>query len=246
MQSHNENEFYDSEPNIEWANASISDVPRDQLRMQLEFYQESLILKGFDDQVSWVRRVSADEIAATLTHHMGARTGLLPQGALWWKQSSQGTITAIWREPQVWAASLQVKAFEAPERFQLPMPGLIFICPIGHAPWVFAAQGRPEDPEAKLYHAPTFNVFRNGRVCPGNHTFPERPEKVPESFFESHFSTTGDTQDRSTKHPNELYDLWKEINGQDEYPLDDLVQVSNIAGIMEIPDWQPRYYRTPN
>ena len=26
----NENEFYDSEPNLEWANASISDVPRDQ------------------------------------------------------------------------------------------------------------------------------------------------------------------------------------------------------------------------
>ena len=39
----NESEFYDSEPNLQWANASISDVPRDQLRMQLEFYQESLI-----------------------------------------------------------------------------------------------------------------------------------------------------------------------------------------------------------
>ena len=239
----NENELYDSEPNIKWANASISEVPRDQLRMQLEFYQESLILKGFNDGVSWVRSVSPDEIAATLQHHMGSRTGLLPRDTLWWRQSKEGIITAIWKEPQVWATALQVKAFEAPERFQLPMPGLVFICAQGQAPWVFAAQERPLDPEAQLYHAPTFNVFQNGRVCPGNHTFPERPEKIPESFFQSHFSTTGDTHGRSEKHPNQLYDLWKEINGQDEYPLDDLVQISNVAEIMEIPDWQPRYHQ---
>ena len=232
----NENESYNSTPNVQWANASISDVPRDELRMQLEFYQESLILKGFEDEVSWIRRVSADEIAATLTHHMGARTGLLPRDTLWWRQSREGIITALWREPQVWAASLQVRAFEAPERFRLPMPGLIFICPPGQAPWVFAARERPEDPEAQLYHTPTFNVFWNGRVCPGNHTFPERPEGVPESFFQSHFSTTGDTQDRSKKHRNQLYDLWKEINGQDEYPLDDLVKIDSVARIMEIPD----------
>ncbi len=238
----NENESYNGAPSVQWANASISDVPRDKLRMQLEFYQESLVLKGFDDEVSWIRRVSADEIAATLTHHMGARTGLLPRDTLWWRQSREGTITALWREPQVWAASLQAKAFEALERFRLPMPGLVFICPPGQAPWVFAARERPEDPGARLYHAPTFNVFRNGRVCPGNHTFPERPEEIPESFFQSHFSTTGDTQGRSKKHRDQLYDLWKEINGRDEYPLDDLVEIGDVAGIMEIPDLQTRRY----
>ena len=47
----NQNEPYNSPPNVEWANARISDVPRDQLRMQLEFYQESLILKGFEDEI---------------------------------------------------------------------------------------------------------------------------------------------------------------------------------------------------
>ena len=147
--------------------------------MQLEFYQESLILKGFDKEVSWIRQVSADEIAATLTHHMGARTGLLPQGTLWWRQSSQGTITAIWREPQVWAASLQVKAFEAPERFQLPMPGLIFICPSGHAPWVFAAQGTARGPGGEAVPRPHLQRIPERASMPGQPHLPGETGENP-------------------------------------------------------------------
>ena len=31
----------------------------------------------------------------------------------------------------------------------------------------------PADPEQHLFRAPAFNVFRDGRVCPGSHRFPE-------------------------------------------------------------------------
>ena len=226
----------DNRQNVQWAKAPISDVPRDRLMMRLDFYQENLILKGYEGEMVWTRRISADSIATALMRHMGARSGLLPPDALWWKQSSEGTITALWREPRVWAAALQEKAFEKPARFQLPMPGLVFICAPGRPPWVFAARERPTSPEDQLYHTPTFNVFQDGRVCPGNHAFPERPEDIPESFFQSHFSMTGHTEGRSKKHRGELIQLWEEINGQDEYPLEDLVECATLEEVMGIPD----------
>ena len=226
----------DNRQNVQWAKAPISDVPRDKLLMRLDFYQENLILKGYADEMVWTRRVDADSIATALIRHMGARSGLLPPDALWWKQSSEGTITALWREPRVWAAALQEKAFEKPVRFQLPMPGLVFLCPPGRPPWVFAAKERPASSEDQLYHTPTFNIFQDGRVCPGNHAFPERPGDIPESFFQSHFSMTGHTEGRSKKHRGKLIQLWEEIDGQDEYPLDDLVEYATLEEIMRIPD----------
>ena len=65
------------------------------------------------------------------------------------------------------------------------MPGLIFVCSPGRGPWVYAAKKRPSDPEQQLYRAPAFNVFQDGRVCPGSHRFPEEVDRIPESFFES-------------------------------------------------------------
>ena len=176
---------------INWAAASVE---RDMLRMRLDIYEENLVLKSYGQDANWTRRVDADRIAAAFMQHMGASTGLLPRGALWWKQSEEGVVTALWREPRVWTASLQVEAFQPPERFRLPMPGLLFITAPGRAPWIFATLKRPEDPEETLCNAPTFNVFRNGRVCPGSHRFPDRADEVPESFFQSRFSMTGDTR----------------------------------------------------
>ncbi len=43
-----------------------------------------------------------------------------------------------------------------------------------------------------------------GRVCPGSHRFPEEVGLIPESFFQSFFSLTGDTRNRSKKHPDNL------------------------------------------
>ena len=46
---------------------------------------------------------------------------------------------------------------------------------------------------------PAFNVFRDGRVCPGSHSFPDEVGLIPESFFQSYFSLTGDTRERSKR-----------------------------------------------
>lgn len=224
-----------SDEQTAWAGHSLRDVPPDPLRARLDIHEESMVLRCFEDTETWVRHVNADQMAALITRHIGTSTGLLPPDCLWWRHSQSGTVTALWRKPQVWPVALQTRALQPAERLMLPMPGLIFICTPGQAPWVFACARYPEDQLEKVYCMPAFNMFRNGRACPGNHEFPREVSRIPESFFQSHFSLTGDSRDRSRSHPDNLHELWKEIDGKDEYPMEDLVEQGNIHQAMEIP-----------
>ena len=70
---------------------SRDDVPRDTLQAQLEVYQETVLLRGFEGDRTWVRTVSADEIANVFTRHLGFASGLLPENALWWSQGETGS-----------------------------------------------------------------------------------------------------------------------------------------------------------
>ena len=158
----------------QWSLPGQADLPRDQLQMQLEVYSETVLLRGFQGDSHWVRTVSADEIANVFIRHLGFSSGLLPDNALWWNQGETGQMVALWRPPQVWAVALQRGAFQPPARLRLPMPRLVFVCSPGRAPWVYAALERPSHAGQQLYRAPAFNVFRDGRVCPGSHRFPRR------------------------------------------------------------------------
>ena len=218
----------------EWSLPGPTEVPRDDLKVQLEVYGETILLRGFEDDTAWVRTVSADEIAGVFTQHLGFSSGLLPQEALWWNQGETGQVVGLWRPPQVWPVALQREAFKPPARLRLPMPGLLFVCSPGRAPWAYAALNRPTDPEQHLFRIPAFNVFRDGRVCPGSHRFPEEVGLIPESFFQSFFSSTGDTRDRSKKHPDNLHTLWEELDGKTEYPIEDLVPQCTVAHAMAV------------
>ena len=101
---------------------------------------------------------------------------------------------------------------------------------------------RPTDPEEQLFRAPAFNVFSDGRACPWSHTFPEEVGLIPESFFQSFFSLTGDTRERSKKHPDNLQVLWEELDGKTEYPLEDLVPQCTVAEVMAASEGR-RVYR---
>ena len=207
-------------------------MPRDKLNLQLEVYDETLLLRGIEGDTDWVRTVSADEIANVFIQHLGFSSGLLPQDALWWGQGETGQVVALWRPPQVWPVALQREAFKPPARLRLPMPGLVFVCSPGRAPWVYAALERPTDPEQQLYRMPAFNVFSDGRVCPGSHHFPQEVAQIPESFFQSYFSGTGDSRNRSKKHSDDLHALWEELDGKTEYPLEDLVPQCTVAQVI--------------
>ena len=222
----------DESDTTRWSLPEQMEAPRDELKVQLEIYDESILLRGFEDGGGWVRPVSADGIANALTQHLGFSSGLLPEGAIWWNQGEAGQMVALWRPPKVWPAALQREAFAPPARLRLPMPGLVFVCSPGRAPWVYAAPSRPSDPEQQLFRAPAFNVFSDGRACPGSHTFPEAISEIPESFFRSFFSLTGDSGNRSEKHPDNLLALWEELDGKTEYPTEDLVPQCTVAQAM--------------
>ena len=225
----------------EWSLPGPADAARDELQMQLEVYRETILLWGFEENSNWVRTVSADAIANAFTQHLGFSSGLLPQDALWWNQGETGQVVALWRPPQVWPVALQREAFKPPARLRLPMPGLVFVCSPGRSPWVYAALNRPTDPDDRLYRMPAFNVFRDGRVCPGSHRFPDEVGLMPESFFRSFFSLTGDTRERSKKYPDNLHALWEELDGETEYPVEDLVPQCSVAQAMAVSEGRRGY-----
>ena len=226
----------------EWSLPGPTEVPRDDLKVQLEVYGETILLRGFEADSAWVRTVSADEIANVFIQHLGFSSGLLPQETLWWGQGETGQVAALWRPPQVWPVALQREAFKPPARLRLPMPGLVFVCSPGRAPWVYAAlEQAKRTPSRRLFRAPAFNVFSDGRVCPGSHRFPEEVGLIPESFFRSFFSGTGDTRNRSKKHPDNLHALWEEIDGKTDYPAEDLVPQCTVAQAMAVSEGRLGY-----
>ena len=219
----------------QWSLPGATDAPRDDLKLQLEVYGETILLRGFESESTWVRTVSADEIAGVFTQHLGFSSGLLPEARPLVEpgrdRAGGGPLAAA---AGLRSVALQREAFKPPARLRLPMPGLVFVCSPGRAPWVYAAKDRPSDAEQQLFRAPAFNVFGDGRVCPGSHRFPEEVGLIPESFFQSYFSLTGDSRNRSKKHPENLLALWEEIDGKNEYPTEDLVPQCTVSHAMAV------------
>ncbi|MBI4499073.1 MAG: hypothetical protein HY689_14380 [Chloroflexi bacterium] len=203
----------------------------DPLRLRLDFHEESVVVHDYAGGVVRTKLVSALDVAHALARELDLTSGLVPPDTLWWAKTASGVRVAIWREPRVWTVRLRERYEAKPRRLRLPMPGLVFICSPGRqVPYVFAARARPRTADEQLYHCPTYNVFPTGRVCPGSHLFPADPAQVPDDFFRSHFSATGDTaRGRSQRHPDDIGELWAELRGQTAYPLDDLVPQVRVA-----------------
>lgn len=210
----------------------------DPLQLRLDFHQESVVLHDYAEGSTTVRLVSALDVAHALASELDLTTGLLPRDALWWARTSTGTRVAVWREPAVWTVRLRERPAAPPRRLRLPMPGLVFVClPGRQAPYVFAAPHRPRKPDDQLACCPCFNVFPSGRVCTGSHAFPADPERVPEAFFDSFFSVTGDTaRGKSRKYPDDIGRLWAELDGQLIFPVEDLVPQLPAADALRIGD----------
>lgn len=211
------------------------EVDSDPLLLRLDFHRESVVLHEYRDTVASSRLVSSLDVAHALARELDLDSGLLPPSTLWHVKTSNGTRIALWREPQVWRVRLQETYGKPGRRFRLPMPGLVFIClQAAQAPFVFAATERPKSADDQLFHCPTWNVFRNGRVCPGTHVFPRDPGRIPDEFFKSQFSPTGDSHGRSCQHPDDLLALWSELDRTAIYPLDDLMPAIRLGDALRV------------
>jgi len=217
----------------QWALPEGIDVPPDELRCRLDLYQDAIVLYLVESGIITTRMVSARDIIMALLSEVSLSSGLLPKDTLWWGQGKHGIEVALWQKPRVWPIALVIKPLEPPKRLKLPMPGLIFVCSPGQSPRVYAVKKRPTKPGNIIYHAPLFNIFSNGSTCSGTHHFPGKIEEIPESFFTSFFSMEAHSGGRSKKHPDSLYSLWKELDGERRYPLKDLVPMGKIEDIMK-------------
>jgi PRTRC genetic system protein B len=210
-------------------------VEVDPLQLRFDFHKESVLLTDYSKSGSTrTKLVSALDVAHALASELDLSSGVLPPDCLWFSKTAGGSRVAIWCPAQVWHVSVKLDIDDF-RKLKLPMPGLVFICQQGwQSPFVFAARKRPTDNHDQLYHCPTFNVFSDGRVCPGTHKFPADPSKVPADFFRSNFSLAGNTRNRSQKHPEDLAALWNELHNQSDYPLDDLVPALQVIDAMRV------------
>lgn len=213
-------------------------VREDPLRLRLDFHDENLVLHDYASGVVRTKLVAATDVAHALARELDLTSGLLPPDVLWWVRTASGERVAVWRPPRIWTVRLRERYDAPPRRLRLPMPGLVFVCPPrGQAPYLFAAKARPKRADDELYHCPTYNVFPSCKVCVGSHTFPSDPARVPEEFFRSYFSATGDTATgKSQRHPDDVGAVWAELRGQAAYPLDDLVPVMRVGEALRIGD----------
>jgi PRTRC genetic system protein B len=211
-------------------------IPPDPLRLRLDFHSEIVTMTKFETDAASTKVVSVFDVAQALANELSFSTGLLPEGILWWSNTRNGVVMAFYMKPGIRKLALQTYAGKPPERYEVPMPGLIFLCRPASPPWVFAVKKRPEtgDEDQDVYNAPLCNIFTNGKSCPGNHKYPQNVKDIPESFMTSFFSATADLQKRSKKYPTDVVKLWKYLKGKKAFPMNDLVKFGTVQDLMQI------------
>jgi len=219
-------------PGYQWDLPKDLEVPHDELAARVDIYSESIVLYLLEKGAVTTKVISADDLAAALLRHTTLNSGILPEGTLWWKMGRSGPEIALWRPPKIWKVALQEEAFAPAKRFELPMPGLIFLCSPGRPPSVFAAKSKPKLPSTPIYQAPLFNTYDSGATCPGTNKYPADITEIPENFFTCFFTRTTWGKQRSKKHGGDLLALWKEIDGKQSYPKADLVRAGTVGELI--------------
>ena len=207
---------------------------KDHLLLRIDFYSEAIVMEDFDKKGGRFRMVSPQDITRTLSSGLSYASGLLPENTLWWSSSGNKPVVALWVEPGIRRLALQLDAMKAPVRYDVPLPGLIFLCRPGAPPHVYAATKRPEGPRAQVFKAPLANVYDDGRSCPGSNRYPADIANIPDSFFKSFFTRGANLNNRSKKHSKDITELWKELDKKDKYPLDDLVYHGTVNDLMSM------------
>jgi hypothetical protein len=175
--------------------------------------------------------ISPHDLVKALAQELPFSSGILPDNVLWWMHSKKGAETAIWVAPGVRRLALQLDYNKPPKRYNVPLPGLIFICCPAQPPRVYAAYDKPKGPKDRVYHAPLANVYQNGGSCPGTHKYPNEVGEIPDNFFRSFFTRGANLEGRSRKHPKDITLMWADLDGKDHWPLTDLVYFGTVKDL---------------
>lgn len=219
---------------MQWAVPEELGVPPDELRLRIDFHHQAVVMTSFEGETASSKVVSALDIAHCLAGELSFHSGLLPEGTLWWRNTKSGPVVALYAEPKIRKLALQEDIDKPALRFEVPLPGLLFLCRPATPPWVYAVKRKPRKETDIVYHAPLANLFNNGRSCAGTHRYPVNVKDIEKSFFISFFTATADLKNRSKMFPGNIIHLWEFLNGKKRYPKDDLIQLATIRDLMEM------------
>lgn len=209
-------------------------VPPDSPRLSLVFFHQAVEMTVFEEETVTRTVVSAMDVTHALASELSFGSGLLPPGTLWWRTTRSGPVVALYVEPHIRQVALQLDIKKPPNRYKIPLPGLIFIVRPGTPPWVYAVKKKPTKETDIVYKSPLANIFADGRSCPGSHKYPNRAADMVESFFVSFFSATADLRNRSVKFPQNIIHLWEFLDKKKKYPMADLVKHGTVSDLMNM------------
>ena len=221
-------------PGFKWTVPEELGIPPDKLRTRLDFYHQAVVLSIYDAEVVTTRVVSAMDVAHALANDLAFGTGLLPPSTLWWRNSRSGPVFAIYAEPKIRKVALELDVKTPAKHFTLPMPGLIFLCSPGRAPWVFAVKKKPTKGSDGVYNAPLCNIHESGQSCAGTHRYPARVADIVPSFFASFFTATANLRNRSKLYPENIVHLWEYLDNKKRFPVTDLVKIGTLKDLMNL------------
>jgi hypothetical protein len=199
------------------------------LQARLEFYPEAPVLTKFrQGEVTRQYPVDPLDTAAALAGGHPARSGLLPEGCLYWGRMAGEIALAIYLEPRV----RTVKIHGEPSAWRVPLPGLVFR---GHMYEyrLWAVKERPAA-GATLYRAPCPGVDDDA-VCRGVALPPLSVSAVIDRAVGVFFSTpfeAGPAEGKSRAYPENILEQWRALHlaGAQSYPADDLVEAGKQFG----------------
>ena len=185
---------------------------------RLDLYAEAIILTKFGHQSTTSYPVSIHDLSAAFGS-LPSSSGFLPQNTLFHGRKKGQQFIGIYIPAQKQAITVDQTTM------QIPLPPAIFIgC--GKQYEIHATVEYPKNKRAQLYHYPSPNVWDDGRICRGDTPFPTcRPDTIHTAFkmfVESRFNNhlvTG----KSRSYPQNVIELWKTLDGKEEFPLSELV-----------------------
>lgn len=218
---------------MQWAIPEELCIPKDPLRLRLDFHHQSVVLTDYDGELVNTRIVSAYDIAEALATELSFGTGLLPTNTLWWRNTRIGPVYAIYEEPKIRVLSLQVEVGKDPQRYRLPLPGFIFLLTPGRSPWVYAVKKRPQSGNDKVYKAPLYNVYQTGYTCAGSNAYPKDVSEMVQNFFASFF-TKHLANDNRIKSKISMDEFWRHLDGKKQFPLTELVEHGTVNDLLNM------------
>jgi PRTRC genetic system protein B len=210
-----------SGPLITMSQFGLTGVDVQKIRARLDLFDETIYMTRYDDTGVPLScfEISPSALAAAFAG-LPIASGLLPADTLFYSRSGDQERAAIFVPAGV--RTLVSDTRKTP--YRIPLPPLIWLGQ-GAAYRCFAVKQRP-GVDDRLYVCPTPNVYKDGRVCPGNVPFPVCSVRTIKDafklFVESQFNAHL-VGEKSNKHGEDVMKLWRELQGAAEFPLDDLV-----------------------